>query len=202
MELESEEEKLELEKRRYIDTLIEIKNKSDDDYEKNVTFISSGTLLLSITFIEKIISINKSNSIWTLILSWIFLCLTLVINLFSHQLSSWYHEKSIEEYDYDITNEIVRKRNKEIRYINWGTTFLLILGMIFLIIFCSINAIHMSKENNNSEENNNSSYFEKGRTMTLPIRREVLSKPSDSTSNSQVSQQNSGNEASSGNKDK
>ena len=141
MELESEEEKLELEKRRYIDTLIEIKNKSDDDYEKNVTFISSGTLLLSITFIEKIISINKSNSIWTLILSWIFLCLTLVINLFSHQLSSWYHEKSIEEYDYDITNEIVRKRNKEIRYINWGTTFLLILGMIFLIILRLLNKI-------------------------------------------------------------
>jgi hypothetical protein len=141
MELESENEKFEIEKRRYIDSLIEIKNKSDDDYEKNVTFISSGTLLLSITFIEKIISINKSNAIWTLILSWIFLCLTLVVNLFSHQLSSWYHEKSIDEYDYDITNKIVKERNKEIRYINWGTTFSLILGMIFLIIFCSINAI-------------------------------------------------------------
>ena len=33
------------------EVLTKIKEKSDDDYEKNITYISSGTLILSLTFI-------------------------------------------------------------------------------------------------------------------------------------------------------
>lgn len=33
-----------------------IKQKCEDDFEKNITYISAGTLVLSLTFIEKIVN--------------------------------------------------------------------------------------------------------------------------------------------------
>lgn len=49
-----------------------IKEKSEDDYEKNLVYISSGTLVLSLTFIEKIVPLQGSTVVWFLIASWIF----------------------------------------------------------------------------------------------------------------------------------
>lgn len=170
--------------------LADIKAKSDDDYEKNITYIAAGTLVLSLTFIEKIVSLNKSYAIWTLITSWTILVLTLLTNLVSHQLSSLFHEKTIEDFDKDDVNldkKIVR-RNRIIRSINWATTFSLIAGIIFLILFCSINSIKMANDNKNLNNPNDSNYIEKGRTITAPL---SPSSSSNTTSNSNNTGQNS-----------
>jgi hypothetical protein len=151
--------------------LADIKAKSDDDYEKNITYIAAGTLVLSLTFIEKIVSLNKSYAIWTLITSWVILVLTLLTNLVSHQLSSLFHEKTIEDFDKEDVNidKNIIRRNRIIRSINWATTFSLITGIIFLILFCSINSIKMANDNKNLHNPNDSNYFEKGRTITAPL---------------------------------
>ncbi|WP_144888641.1 hypothetical protein [Lacibacter cauensis] len=155
-----------LEKEREL--LANIKDKSDDDYEKNITYIAAGTLVLSMTFIEKIVTLNKSNSIWILIFSWSVLVLTLLTNLISHQLSSLFHENTINEYDESnpkmLTN--IKSRNRIIRRINWSTTFGLTLGLILLVIFCSINSIKMTNDKDFGTKD--SDYIEKGRTITIP----------------------------------
>lgn len=123
-----------------------IKNKSDDDYEKNVSYISAGTLVLSLTFLEKIVKLETSTGISFLILSWVLMGLTLGINLLSHQLSSLFAEKS---YDENAEKRLeakaivanIRFRNKIIRFLNFVTTATLFLGMTSLITFCSINAL-------------------------------------------------------------
>ncbi|AGA76669.1 hypothetical protein [Echinicola vietnamensis] len=95
--------------------ILEQKSKSEDDFEKYITFISSGALGLTVTFIDKISPLKESVYVWTIILGWGLFALTLFLNLFSHYLSSRYNEKTINEIDMDIDYsmllENIDKRN-------------------------------------------------------------------------------------------
>ena len=170
-----------------------VKEKSEDDFEKNITYISAGTLVLSMTFIEKIVTIKNSKLIWALIASWILLALTLLLNLISHQISSYYHDKSLEEYDKsDAKLEVnIKRRNQKIRNLNTTTIGLLIIGIFCLILYCSKNAIKMTSkdENNLGSQNLNqvgSNDLIKGRTINMPIQTtsSVVQPSSPSTTNS------------------
>jgi hypothetical protein len=148
-----------------------VKSKSDDDYEKNITYISAGTLVLSLTFIEKIVNVGVASHIWVLIVSWSMLALTLLVNLISHQFSSLYHERTIDEWDRDdpSIDSNVKSRNRVIRNMNLFTSLGLFVGIGFLILFCSLNAYKMA--NNNDEKKtleDGKIYIEKGRTIQLP----------------------------------
>ncbi|MCL2682614.1 MAG: hypothetical protein FWE63_03885 [Bacteroidales bacterium] len=142
-----EQKEFDEQKARYRETLVSTKYKSEEFYEKNITYITAGTLALSLTFIDRIVTLNNSCSIWLLITSWSILALTLLINLTSHQVSSWFHDKNIRDLDNlensDNSKQIFSNnfyiRNKKLWWMNFATTFGLITGIIFLIIFCSIN---------------------------------------------------------------
>jgi len=128
----------------------EIKNKSDDDFEKNLIYITSGTLILSLTFIEKIAPLTGALWIWFLIISWVLLAFSLLMNLISHQKSSKYSLQYIQEYgegkcEDDINISIINN-NRKISTMNNLTVGLLISGIGFLIVYCSVNAYNMSKE--------------------------------------------------------
>jgi len=51
--------------------LLRDKEKSEDDYEKNLMLITSGTLVLSLTFIEKVAPLQDAKGIWWLIIAWV-----------------------------------------------------------------------------------------------------------------------------------
>lgn len=74
-----------------------IKEKSEDDFEKKITYISAGSLAISLTFIEKIVPLKDSTEIWLLICSWIFLAFTLLLNLLSNLYSSHIMDKSLDD---------------------------------------------------------------------------------------------------------
>lgn len=158
-----------------------VKEKSDDDYEKNITYISAGTLVVSLTFIEKIVNLGQSSAVWCLITSWAFMGSTLLINLVSHQLSSHYAQQCDEELRLSIAEEPkFRRRITLIRRLNWTTTATLSLGMLFLIVFCSINAIHMSHEKKTGQKPETATSRpqnseQKGRPISIPT--SVLIKP-------------------------
>lgn len=181
--------------------LVKIKEKGDDDFEKNITYISAGTLVLSLTFIEKIVELKQSSHVWSLILSWGLLALTLLANLISHQLSSYYHEKTIEDVDNKLLTVplSIKKRNRIIRVINWCTTGTLILGIFFLILFSSINAINMANSNDNLHRpDNGADLIKKGRTITVPVSATSNTSNSSNSSNQGTkSGQNAGNNNSS-----
>lgn len=149
------------------DAFNKIKEKSDDDYEKNIVYIAAGTLVLSMTFLEKIIKVETSLGIWFLISSWGLLALTLLGNLVSHQLSSRFHEICIDLYDKcgELSEEPSEEEstafakglekadkkfdwaNKVIRNLNWATTISLFLGIVLMVIFCSMNALNAKSIN-------------------------------------------------------
>jgi hypothetical protein len=62
----------------------EIKNKSGDDFEKNLVYITSGRLVLTLTCIEKIAALTGAACIFSLIAAWTLLAFSLLVNLISH----------------------------------------------------------------------------------------------------------------------
>ncbi|MDL5511969.1 hypothetical protein QSE00_09110 [Arenibacter sp. M-2] len=127
-------------------SVLEQKSKSDDDFEKYITFIASGALGLTITFIDKINPINESIAIWVIATGWVLLALTLFINLLSHFLSSKFNEKTVQDIDdeieYDVLIKRIDSRNKIISYLNLLSIILLGLGIISILIYTIINAYH------------------------------------------------------------
>lgn len=156
-------------------TVYENKIKSEDDFEKYITLISSGALGLSITFIEKIVPLQIATSKWLLVLGWVLLTITLFVSLFSHFLSRKYSESTIEDVDndldYNTVSENIKKRNKYLEWFNLSTISTLFLGIISIVIFVSINLYSMSNNPNtkpNPSQQPKPLTEEKGRTIPKP----------------------------------
>lgn len=173
--------------------LKKVKEKSEDDFEKNITYISAGALGVSMTFIEKIVNLPKAIQLWLLVTAWGFLTLTLLINLLSHYLSSFFHDKTIDDLDNENSNinKNIDSRNKRLRKINIGTIITLISGIILLIIFLSINIYYMSDKNQKNQATTESkiqdspNYEKRGRTITKPSTTYSGTKPSTSDTTQQ-----------------
>lgn len=126
------------------------KEKSDDDFEKNLVLITSGTLVLSLTFIDKIAPLASTHWIAWLIIAWFLLATSLLLNLISHLVSSKNAARQFEKYaltgNEDELNKVIAKDNKSIDTINYWTVGLMISGIFCLIVYCSVNAYYMSKK--------------------------------------------------------
>lgn len=160
--------------------LISQKGKSDDDFEKNHVYIAAGTLVLSMTFLEKIAPIDKATGVACIIISWSLLAISLVVNFLSHLFASHYTDKQIElndeTNDPDRVNKLMIENNKSLKKMNWISVGSLLLGILFLVIYCSLNVYHMNHMNQEVErkviirphENDEN----KGRT-NVPLQRPV-----------------------------
>ena len=125
----------------YKKELIKVHEKSQESFEKQLSYISAGGLSLSMIFIDKVVkNIDQSNYKWLLALSWILLGITLVVNLISHSISAKNTYKTLEEIENDKFNyEEVIKRHKSGSRINDFCTYSLLIGILLLISFVTIN---------------------------------------------------------------
>lgn len=168
------------------DLIVRIKEKSEDDFEKNLVLITSGTLVLSMTFIDKIVPLKDATGIITLVSAWSLLALSLLVNLISHQLSSKYSRKYVDDMDagkdYADINIEMSSDNKRLARINNWTVGLMISGIISLVVYCSINVFHMSNLNgDNAGDKLEKPYnpdINKGRTATPLQMPKPVSQPS------------------------
>jgi hypothetical protein len=154
-----------------IDIYVKCKEKSDDDYEKLIGYVAAGTIVLSMSFIEKIVPLKGANCLWILILAWIALAATLVLNLISHQKSSKVHQSCIndlqdESIEDDKVFDLMALKNRPIDHFNTACSVSLGLGVLALILFCSINIYTMQDKNDINNGTTGNDYFEKGRTVT------------------------------------
>jgi hypothetical protein len=118
-------------------------SESQNDFEKNLVYLSAGALALSMGFIEKIVSFDKADDKWILVVSWGFLASTLLLNLASHLISAGNSTKARQEMDsgMDVNQliEHISNRNKIMRVINWISYIMFVIGVASAVIFCSIN---------------------------------------------------------------
>ena len=77
--------------------LIELSNRSIEQFDKGILTISTGALALSITFVKNLIPNPINNTKIFLILTWIFLGSSMLITLFSFLLSHQAFIKAIKD---------------------------------------------------------------------------------------------------------
>lgn len=145
---------------------------SENDFEKNLTYISAGALGLSLAFIEKIVKLENADHSYFLVIGWTLLTMTLGLNLVSHLISKHFIKISRDEFDKKDRTVIlkIKKRNGKIDCINWITVALLILGITSIVIFSSINTVNMAKSKNDKQtQQSDTTKKEKfGRTIPVP----------------------------------
>lgn len=137
----------------YRNKLYDLKSKSDDQFEKAITFITSGALGLTLTFHDKIVPFSGAICVYFIALGWTLLVATLFINLYSHYQSSKSTDTTIDDVDevicfkltYDGFRDKVNSRNSIINILNKASIYLLGAGLILIIIYVSIN-LHYGKE--------------------------------------------------------
>ena len=73
--------------KEYLTILYETRRYSGEQFDKLVVYLSSGALVLTIGFVEKIIDLSKIESLSLLYASWICFCSSLIVILISHMTS-------------------------------------------------------------------------------------------------------------------
>jgi len=122
---------------KYQEQLISLQHKSQEAFERQLSYISAGSLALSVGFIKDVIkNIELADSKWLLSLGWVLLIATLLMNCISHIASANLHNKTIK----DITNStykqtIVSQRYKKINLLNWSAVFTMVIGITAIVFF-------------------------------------------------------------------
>lgn len=157
----------------YRNSVIENKTKSQDDFEKYINLMASGGLVLSLTFLEKIVSLDKAVCKSLVIIGMYLMVATLLSNLYSHYKSMLDSDATIKDIDEKYYSDIfknIEKRNKKINILNKFSIWSLIIGILSLITFATINIYHMSDKQKVTPRPKPATE-EKGRTITPPSSR-------------------------------
>ena len=142
-----QEEKIRQEWVDYRNSVSENKSKSQDDFEKYINLLAAGGIVLSLTFLEKIITLDKTICRILVVAGMALMIVTLLSNLYSHyrsMLDSDLTIKDIDEENYDDIFKNIDQRNQKINCLNRISIWSLIIGITCLIAFATINIFHMS----------------------------------------------------------
>lgn len=119
--------------------------KSQDNFEKQLSYISAGALALSVGFIKDIVHpIKYSSYKWMLLSGWGLLIFTLLLNLVSHIIAARNARKGAKETE-DIENtynpDKIDSRATQMDIINWTTIGTLAGGIVLIVLYITFNAI-------------------------------------------------------------
>jgi len=122
----------------YLEQLNKVYIESSSQFDKQVLFIASGALGISLAFIKDIVKLDIATNKNLLLLSWIFFGAVILICILSHYTS-------LKAINFKIEN-IYQKKDKISRRFNFFTQLFNILmivflatGLILLFVFIGIN---------------------------------------------------------------
>jgi hypothetical protein len=125
--------------------LKELFQKSQDNFEKQLSYISAGALALSVGFIKEIVHpIKYSSYKWMLLSGWGLLIFTLLLNLVSHIIAGRNARKGAketEDIDKTYNPDKIDKRARYMDIINWTTIGTLAGGIVLIVLYITFNAI-------------------------------------------------------------
>ena len=126
---------------KYREELLEILHKSQEAFEKQLSYISAGCLVLSIGYVKDIVKdIENAEYRAFLMVGWVFMILTLLMNLVSHLIAVRYYRLAISEINnFTFENKRSIKRFDTITILNWACLVFLVLGILAIVIFINQN---------------------------------------------------------------
>ena len=129
--------------------LIVSEQKSQEDYDKTVIALSGGALGISFAFLKDYIGEGSINNVTNLLYAWASWGTSVTIVLISYYTSHLALRKAIAQVDENkIMNERPGKCYSIITAIlNALAGILFLVGVIFMIYFCSTNLTNRGKEN-------------------------------------------------------
>lgn len=119
-----------------------LKGESEKEVDTYIRYLAGGALVLSLTFIKGIIPKGAAVECECIIIyGWIFLISSLLSNFISYYFTIYNLNKTIKDIDDDVEDwgDEAVARNKPIIWINYLSSALCILGIIFITIFVSLN---------------------------------------------------------------
>ncbi|MBC7948669.1 MAG: hypothetical protein H7Y42_12350 [Chitinophagaceae bacterium] len=126
---------------KYLDHLISTMEKSHQSFEKQMSFISSGALALSVGFNKNVVPhVVHPNSILLLFGGWILLTVTLVLSCIFHLRTGQLHNRTIKEIhegSFKRTSSI--RRIRTINTFNWFTAITMVLGIVLIVAYVIVN---------------------------------------------------------------
>ena len=137
---------VENDKSKYINDLWDDYKYSISQYDSQVLYISSGALALSLTFLKDIVPLEKAECFYLYLFALILFTICISLGVYCHYQSFKLIEKQIKNVSNDIFNT---KPDKTIPILNLIIGISLILGILSLVIFSSVNLYNM----NNKKEN-------------------------------------------------
>ncbi|MGN6417827.1 MAG: hypothetical protein ACTHMC_10065 [Pseudobacter sp.] len=129
--------------------LLEVFRKSQDTFDKQLSYIAAGSLALSIGFIKDIVKpIKDSQYKWMLVAGWGALILTLLVNLVSYMIAAKHAKKGANETEEENVNDKydptkIDKRSFWIEFMNWSTVVTLTLGILLIVLYIILNALYV-----------------------------------------------------------
>lgn len=117
--------------------------KSQELFEKQLSYLSAGALSLSIGFSDDVVDPEHAIFKWLLFIFWILLGLTLMLNFVSHIISAKRISSAIDSIraGSSDTNKIAQSY-KVLNWINLTTVVMLCAGVSAAITYFSINLYH------------------------------------------------------------
>jgi len=120
-------------------------NKSQEAFDKQLVYITAGALGLSFVLIDKVVKdVHHSKYIWMLISGWSLLIFTLVLNLASHAVAAYLHRETVAIIDRrNIIREAksIDKKSNVLIFLNYIFYFFMLLGIVFIFLFASLNIL-------------------------------------------------------------
>lgn len=121
----------------YRKELVDTMHKSQDSFEKQLSYISSGAIALSVTFSKTLIKGAIGTDKIYLEIGWFLLLMTLLINLLSHLWAVKLYRKCITAVDTKSGIEESVNKFSGITFLNRFCTLSLTLGVLFILFFIS-----------------------------------------------------------------
>lgn len=118
----------------YRSQLYELYKTSGIQFDKNVLFMASGALGLSMSFISDIIDLQHACYKWMLGSAWLIMTIVILISLLSYYLSMKGIKEVLEDRELDM-NRRAKTYNKVVMYLNFSMLVGLPVGIGFLIAF-------------------------------------------------------------------
>ena len=127
--------------KKYRVELVGLVTRSSEIFEKQLSYISVGAIAVSMAFVKDITGDIATTSLKALlIIGWGLLVFTLLINLGSHIWAKNKHNKTIGEIDAGkYSRDHALRRLKQINQINSVTAATLVLGIISIVLFMTLN---------------------------------------------------------------